>query len=254
MGGQTSRRGISIRCAGRLGAALICAAIAPPLTAQSTRDLAAFSALMVSPAAALPPLASDNGTAIPDVSSLGLAYGRWRYDIDDAIHHNVGATLTRRIASSRTSVSLTGAYLSASCDCSGWGSAGVSILSQLWSSALTGGPQSRTSMHVGLNLAVGGARYAGSGAASAYSAAGELDLGGSASFVGGTRLALSVFPGFGMGHLTSADATATGTRPMFGAAAAWTFRRGVALDLGAQRVILNGGPTQFGAGISWRVR
>jgi hypothetical protein len=251
------RRAPMLRAGAPLSAFLsgaIIAASPVPLTAQSTRDLAAFSALMVSPAAALPPLATDNGTATPDRSNLAISYGRWRYDIDDAIHHNVGATITRRIASSRTSVSFTGAYLSASCDCSGWGSAGVSILSQLWSSALTGGPPSRTSMHVGLNLAAGVARYAGAGAASAYSAAGELDVAGSTSFVGGTRLALSVFPGFGMGHLNSADATATGTRPMMGAAAAWTFRRGLALDLGAERVILKGGPTQFGAGISWRAR
>jgi hypothetical protein len=113
-------------------------------------------------------------------------------------------------------------------------------------------------MHLGLNLATGGARYAGPGAATALSAAGELELGGSTSFVSGSRLAVSIFPGFGMGHLTSADATAiaatSGTRPMFGAAAAWKFRDGLSIDVGFERVILTGGPTQMGAGVSWRLR
>ena len=236
------------------GACLLVTVGTSRLAGQSTRDLSAFSALIVSPIAALPPVATDNGTAAPDASRLDARYGRWRYDVDDAIHDNVGVTYTQRIGSSATSVSLTGAYLSLSCQCSGWGSAGVSILSQLWSSALPGSQQSRYSMHVGLNLAAGGARYAGSGAASGLSAAGELEVGGSTSFVADSRLALSVFPGFGVGHLNSADATATGTRPMLGAAAAWKFRRGFALDLGAERVILKGGPTQLGAGISWRVR
>jgi hypothetical protein len=108
-------------------------------------------------------------------------------------------------------------------------------------------------MHVGLNLAFGGARYAGTGAASAYSGAGELDVGGSTSFIGKSRLAFSIFPGFGMGHLNSADATATGTRPMLGAATSWTFRGRLAFDLGIERVVLKGGPTQVGAGLSWRV-
>jgi hypothetical protein len=234
-------------------AGLLTAASAASLSAQSIRDLSAFSALMVSPVAALPPVASDNGSAMPDRSTFTVSYGRWRYDIDDAIHHNVGGTFIRRIGASRTSVALTGAYLSASCDCSGWGSAGVSILSQLWSSALTAGPPSRSSMHVGLNLAAGGARYAGTGAATAYSAAGELDVGGSTSFVGESRLAFSVFPGFGMGHLSSVDATETGMRPMFGAATSWRSQLGLALEIGVERVILKGGPTQFGAGISWRV-
>jgi hypothetical protein len=243
---QSTRRG--------LVAILLTGITSAPLAGQSTRDLSAFSALVVSPIAALPPMATDNGTSTPERSTLDIRYGRWRYDIDDAIHDNVGVTFTQRIGSSATSVSLTGAYLSLSCECSGWGSAGVSILSQLWSSALPGPQQSRHSMHLGLNLAAGGARYAGSGAASGLSAAGELEVGGSTSFVAGSRLALSVFPGFGLGHLSSADATATGTRPMLGAAAAWTFRHGVALSLGAERVFLEGGPTQLGAGISWRLR
>ncbi len=224
------------------------------LASQSTSDLTAFSALVVSPIAALPPLATDNGTSTPDRSTLDVRYGRWRYDINDAIHDNVGVSFTQRLGSTATSVSLSAAYLSLSCDCSGWGSAGVSILSQLWSSALPGPAETRRSMHVGLNLALGGARYAGAGAASGVSAAGELEIGGSTSFVANSRLALSVFPGFGMGHFSSADATETGTRPMLGAAAAWKFRHGFSIDVGAERVVLSGGPTQLGAGVSWRLR
>lgn len=234
-------------------AALLCAFFAPSLGAQSTRDLTAFSALIVSPIAALPPLATDNGTPTPDRSTLDVRYGRWRYDVDDAIHDNVGVSFTQRLGASATSVSLSAAYLSLSCDCSGWASAGVSILSQLWSSALPGPQETRRSMHVGLELAAGGARYAGAGAASGLSAAGELEVGGSTSFVAGSRLAVSVFPGFGVGHLNSADATATGTRPMFGAAVAWKLRHGFSIDVGAERVILTGGPTQVGAGVSWRL-
>jgi hypothetical protein len=222
--------------------------------AQSVQDLAAFSALIVSPVGALPPVAADNGSALPDRASLAVDYGRWRFDIDDAIHDNVGITATHRVGSFPTSVSATGAVLSLSCECAGWIAGGVSISSTLWSSALRGVREERRTLHVGVNLSAGGAQYLGAGHASGASAAGELDVGGSSSFIAGSRLALSLLPGIGSGHLNSADVTATGTRPLFGVAASWRFRHGVAIDLGAERVVLKGGPTQIGAGISWHAR
>jgi hypothetical protein len=218
--------------------------------AQSTGDLAAFSSLIVSPSGALPPSASDNGRALPDVAVIAVSYGRWRYDINDAIHHNLGATVTRRIGASATSVSLTAAYLSVSCDCAGWMSGGVSLTSRMLSIPVD---RLRTgaSGHIDLQLMTGGARYSGDGHASAYSVATAVDVGGSFLLRGSSRLAFSVIPGFGLGHLTSADETDAGTRPLLGAAISWRSRHGVSLDVGARRVVLKGGPTQFGMGIAW---
>lgn len=249
-------QGPMIRLAATVSVPLLFAGLCSErVSAQSTKDLAAFSALIVSPIGSLPPTATDNGTSIPDRATLGVSYGRWRYDIDDAIHHNVGVTVTERLGSSAASIALTGAYLSLSCECSGWASGGVSIRSMLWTSALPApSAMSRTTVRVGLNLAAGGARYSGVGHATGVSGDGELDLGVSTMWIGGSRLALSLLPGLGIGHLSSADATATGARPLFGAAAAWRFRRGIAIDVGAERVVLRGGPTQFGAGISWHER
>jgi hypothetical protein len=227
---------------------------ARPASAQSLQDLAGFSALIVSPVGALPPVASDNGSALPDRATLAVDYGRWRFDIDDAIHDNVGITASHRLGSFPATVSATGAMLSLSCDCAGWVAGGVSISSTLWSSALRGVREERRTLHVGVRLSAGGAEYLGAGHASGASAAGELDVGGSTSFIAGSRLALSLVPGFGSGHLNSADVTATGTRPLFGVAASWRFRHGVAIDLGTERVVLKGGPTQLGIGMSWHAR
>ena len=218
--------------------------------AQSTSDLAAFSALIVSPSGALPPSASDNGRALPDVAAFAVSYGRWRYDIDDAIHHNLGATVTRRIGASATSVSMTAAYLSLSCDCAGWMSGGVSLTSRMLSvpaDRLRAG----ASGHIDLQLMTGGARYSGDGHASAYSAAAAVDVGGSVALRGSSRLALSLIPGVGLGHLTSADETGGGTRALLGAAISWRSRHGVSLDVGTRRIVLTGGPTQFGMSIAW---
>jgi hypothetical protein len=233
---------------------LVCALVlttpAASARAQSTNDLAAFNALIVSPAGALPPAAIDNGRALPDVAVITVSYGRWRYNIDDAIHHNLGATATRRIGASGTSVSLTGAYLSLSCDCAGWVSGGVSLTSRLLG---VSADQFRAGVggHIDLQLMTGGARYTGDGNASAYSAAAAVDMGGSVSLRGSSRLALSVIPGVGFGHLTSADETGGDVRPLLGAAISWRSRHGVSLEIGARRVVVTGGPTQFGMSIAW---
>lgn len=245
---------LTARSAGSvLACALALAGMSGRAIAQSPGDLAAFNALIVSPVGALPPTAGDDGRPLPDRASLFVKYGRWRYDVNDAIHENVGLSIHHRLGSSATSVSVTGAYLSSSCDCSGWSSGGVSLTSVAWSTASLG--QSRaTAAHASVELMAGGARFSGAGHASAYSVAAALDLGGSLPVGHSSRFALSVIPGIGYGHLTSVDETGGGTRPVLGAAMSLTFSGGVALDIGARRIVLSGGPTQIGGGVSWHRR
>jgi hypothetical protein len=218
--------------------------------AQSTSDLAAFSALIVSPTGALPPTASDNGRPVPNADAVSVAYGRWRFDINDAIHHNVGVTLAHRLGATSTSVSVTGAYLSLSCDCAGWTSAGVSLHSRLLS-VIGGGIGAQRSGHVDVELSAGGARYSGEGHAFANAGTAAVDVGGSVALAGRSRLAFSVIPGMGFGHLASADENDGGARPLIGGAVSWRSRHGVAINIGAQRVVLSGGPTQFGMSVAW---
>lgn len=246
---------LTARVAGPIIAcALALVGVSGRVAAQSANDLAAFNALIVSPVGALPPSAIDDGHPLPDRASLLMSYGRWRYDINDAIHENVGLTVRHRLASSRTSVSVTGAYLSASCDCSGWSSAGVSINSIAWSTMPSRGMNTRTAARLSLELMAGGARFLGAGHATAYSFATAIDVGGSVRVGGSSRLAFSLIPGIGYGHLKSVDEKGGGTRPLLGAAASWMFARGISLHVGARRIALPGGPTQLGGGISWHRR
>ncbi|MEO7083632.1 MAG: hypothetical protein ABI442_17690 [Gemmatimonadaceae bacterium] len=227
--------------------------LGPAASAQSHSDLSAYSALVVSPVGALTPVALDDGRAVPERMSVGLNYERWRFDINDAIHNNVGVTLSHRLGSSNTSLSATGAYLSASCDCSGWLSGGVSLRSILLSTAGPGDrPRSGVTGHVAVDVEAGGARFQGIGAASGYSAAANADIGGSVSIRGSSRIAISVTLGLGWGHLSSADESGDGFRPVYGAAVSWKLPRGVSVDFGARRIVLKGGPTGYGGGISWR--
>lgn len=216
-----------------------------------TRDIVAFDAMVVSPIGALPPRTTDNGSPLPERTSGSISYGQWRYDIDDAIHNNVGLTYSHRLGNTGNSIAITGATLALSCQCSGWISGGVSLSSRVWNSTRRSEIAPRTSFHVGTQLMAGGARYLGEGTASAYSAAAVLDLGASLAVHGDSRLALSILPGVGGGHLWSRDLSGDGIRPVIGAALGWRFHRGIAVDLGARRISLAGGPTQYGLGVTW---
>ena len=76
--------------------------------AQTLRDIAAWDALVVSPIGALPPRMHDElfvGTRTP--AELSVRYGRWRYDEDDAIHNDIGLTVTHGFGATRTDIAVT---------------------------------------------------------------------------------------------------------------------------------------------------
>jgi hypothetical protein len=223
--------------------------------AQTSGDLGALGALMVSPVGALPATATEYALGAP-ASALSLAYGGWRYDIDDGVHNNVGLTYWRRVGASRFSVAATGAYLSLSCPCAVWMSGGVAATAVLWTGARRSGTGSAErpglTAHAAIRASLGGARFTGARHAGALSSAALLDLGVGFPVLGSHRLTLVVLPGMGSGRLTSADLMASGSRPLLGAAASLGLGGGFSLDFGTQRVMIADAPRQYGGGLSWR--
>ncbi|HEY2066258.1 MAG TPA: hypothetical protein VGG84_09905 [Gemmatimonadaceae bacterium] len=222
--------------------------------AQSIGDLAAWDALMVTPAGALPPRAHDLLFGDSPRTELSFQYGRWRYDVDDAIHNDFGVTVTRALSVARTSISLTAAYLSLSCGtCAAWVSGGLEARTQLITRRLTGDSSRDVRVSAGVVASGGAARFLGEGHATAGSIAGAASL-GVAFPVSSSRVSLTVLPGVGIGRFSSVDQDAYGTRPMLGASAACVLPWGMVADLGIQRVYIDGGPTQVGLGLTWRTR
>lgn len=218
------------------------------LAAQSAGDRAAWDALILSPLGALAPLSrppvDDDGRQ----SNVWLRYGRWRYDVDDAIHNNTGVTVFRQVPFASSELSITAAYLSLSCAaCPSWISGGLSLQSTLWE----GSALEETSASVGLRTEVGAAHYRGQSQTTAASAASALVVGVGLPFIRESHLSATVSPGFGMGRIALVDGIHNGARPTLGAALAWTSKSGLGLNIGMQRIVIAGGPTQLGAGIGW---
>src|ERR1035437_1523257 len=78
--------------------------------AQSASQLGAWLGLMLSPVGALAPVAVDPREIAHGADVLSLRSGRWRYDVEDAVHDNIGLAWSHSLGFARTQVTLTGAY------------------------------------------------------------------------------------------------------------------------------------------------
>lgn len=235
-----------------LALSVVLSVAVPPAGGQSAGDLAAWDALMVTPIGALPPRVHDPLYSDGRRTELAFRYGRWRYDQDDAIHNDFGFTFARALGFANTSLSATAAYLSLSCGtCGSWISGGLEAQTLLISHQVAGDSVRDVTASATLITTAGAARYLGEGRASAGSFA------GSASFalvfpLGSTRMLVAILPGMGVGRFASIDQDAYGTRPIFGATAAWILPWGMVADLGFRHVYIGGGPNEIGLGLSWR--
>lgn len=239
------------RIVGGLLAVSTALSIGRRVEAQSTGDIAAWDALMVTPVGALPPRGHDALFGDSPRTELSFRYGRWRYDIDDAIHNDFGVTVTRAFGVAHTSLSLTAAYLSLSCGtCSAWMSGGLEARTRLINRRIAGDSSRDVAVSAGVVASGGVARFLGDGHATAGSLAGAASFG--VTFpVASSRVSLTVLPGVGIGRFSSVDEDAYGTRPTLGASAACVLPWGMVADLGIQRIYIDGGPSQIGLGLSW---
>ena len=225
------------------------------LAAQTLSQLAAFDGLMLSPIGALSPFVHDPLDAGKPGDEFGFRYGRWRYDVDDAVHDNVGLTWARRFTFARTEVALTGAYAAVECGtCSGWVMGGLSVRSTVVERVAAAERESTWRASAGMQLDIGGARYRGVERASTTSASITLPVEVVAPLRWTNSIGVAVLPGFGYGNISSTDVSQSGVVPMVGGSLMWAITSRVVLGVGVQRLIIPNGTTQVGASFLWDTR
>ena len=218
------------------------------LAAQSAGDRAAWNAIILSPVGALAPLARDPVDDEVRQPNLWVRYGRWRYNSDDAIHNNIGVTVFHQLPLPSSELSITAAYVSLSCgQCPSWISGGASINSTLWQQ----GDLDEGYRSLGVRADVGGSHYHGSSQTNAGSIGAAVVAGVGVPLTENSHLSATISPGVGMGRIALVDGVHQGTRPTLGAALAWIHATGLAINLGIQRIIISGGPTEVGAALGW---
>ena len=232
------------------GALLASGVVACVVAAQSDSDRAAWNAMMLSPVGALAPLARDPLDDDTRQADVWIRYGRWRYDVDDAIHNTVGVTVSRPIPFplASTELSLTGAYVSLSCSmCPSWISGGASLSSTL----VQQGEIDDHFTSLGVRADVGGAHYRGSSQTDAGSFTTAVVAGLGVPLILNWHLSATMSPGIGTGRIALADGIHSGTRRTLGAALALIHASGLALNVGMQKIMIAGGPTEVGAALGW---
>ncbi len=229
-----------------------CALGARRAAAQSAGQIGAWDGLMLSPVGALTPVAHDPGEVSAGAREISLRYGRWHYDADDAVHDNFGVTWTYHFGFARSQLSLTAAYGLTECPtCSGWVMGGVELQSGLWSHSVATTWGRPATLGVEVRGAAGGARYRGTDAASAFSFAAAVPLELSLPVFSSSRVTASIVPGAGYGRIVGVDVVQGGVLPLIGASVGLTITSRFSVNLGVQRILLAGTPTQLGTALSW---
>lgn len=224
-------------------------------SAQSVGEQAAWDGLSLSPIGGLSPLARVPGELRAGGSDISLRYGRWRYDPDDAMHDTFGLTWARRLPFASVRLEITGAYALVECPtCSGSVMGGIDFASTLLQHGTEDESRNPVRTSVGLRLSFGGARSLGTDRSTAGSTAITLPMDLALPLGRRSSFTISIQPGFGYGHIASTDFGAGGILPLFGAAISLHAGPRVGVHVGMERVFIDGGPTQVGAGLSWRLR
>lgn len=226
-------------------------AVALPISvqAQTEKDFAAWTAMMVTPVGALPPVMlvpSMKGGA--RAGAFAFSASRWKFDgSGEEANYNYGISYAHPVAQ-KAMASGTLAYMRPGCSgggCDGTLMLGGDLQAPVWENA-TVSSGGQTTFGVNLKGSLGWGRFLGSGNQNALSLVGTVPL--TARFTMSNKSLLSAFlaPGFGFGRITfGGSPSESGSRPLVGGGIAWTSADGIGVHLGIQKILIKETFTKF---------
>ncbi len=223
--------------------ALLLATLAPAAHAQDAGDVAAYIALLFTPAGALPPQVTPAMSGLTQTRTRArVQYGR----VGDLDANNLGFGLD--FGRGRGSAGLTLGVGFRDCDgCDEVIMAGAHLEGVLGSKPIsTSTPDVR--LNVGLRGDVGFAR---ADDATALTAVVGAPVSVSAP-AGELRFVPFLLPGFGFGRLSNGDSD-SGIRFLLGGGVGLVGAGGLMLDIAFQKVFIDHGDTQVGIGVAWNI-
>lgn len=220
---------------------------ATSLVAQSAGGVAAYTALVVSPPGGLPPTLTNvllgRTAASPE---FGVRYGQW----DDApiTTRDFGAT-GRLGMGTKASVGATAGYAHPNCGgCEGNWMIGV-VADQRYALASHGSEPDATTVVYALSEDLGFAKPRSS---SGHAISLSVHAPTATVFRRGeVAIAPFISPGYGFGQTDDGSQTDSGVRPMLGGGIGIAnLRSGLGVTISAERVMMDGARTVFGASLS----
>jgi hypothetical protein len=205
--------------------------------AQDFGDIAAYAALILTPAGGLVPLPPPGGPATK--SAFLLRYGLIDGEFGSSLNH---FAVSGDFGTGRGRLGLTLGYSACSDDCdNGSVMAGLDYTVSLTQNVIS----------VGLRPALGFSKPT-EGDGNALSAALSLPLGVDFSGTTGPVFTPYLVPGLGFGRVSGGDESESGMRPMLGGGFAISGRQtALSVHLGFQKVFIDEGEMTFGLGLSF---
>jgi hypothetical protein len=223
-------------------------AIAQP----SAGDVAAWGAMMATPIGAFAPMSAGpmKGVAVTG-KSAALRLSNWKQTGATDGVMNIGGTYVTK-AGTNAVLNATAGYSMPGCSgCDGTVMLGADVVSPLWGQPATA--ENSMALNANLQGSLGFGKNMGTNGPTALSLAVGVPVGMTMEQANKSKIALFVTPGFGFGRLSANSASESGTRPFFGLGGEWTSPAGWALHLGIQKVMIDNGPTNLGAGFNWKL-
>ena len=243
-----------VHVAAWLGIAAIVGGVAEPARGQDQGDVAAFFALLLTPTGALPPVVrAPMLQGAPDGSTFQARYGRYEFDGADQTIHNIGLGADLRAGAGWTGVTVA----LQTCDgCDGTILLGLDYTTPLVQLPIGADQTVRNTsvLSVALTPSAGLSRPLDSDANVFFiSGSVALPVSISTQFRGATQLVPFLAPGFGIGLIAGEGDTESGVRFMLGGGLGVAgLGPGLGITVGFQKIFIEGGPTQWGLGLTFR--
>lgn len=240
------RRSITTAVAAGLVAMSFNTASAQP----SAQDFAAFAALVSTPIGAFAPMSAGpaKGAALSG-SSISLRVSSFKFEGATESNNTIGGSYTMK-AGTNALVNANLGYQMCGTDC-GTIMLGADLISPLWAQPATA--EKNMAFSANLQGSVGYGLDQSPAEANALSFAVGIPVGVAMEQENKSRISAFVTPGFGWGKVSATGASESGTRPFFGVGGEWVAPAGWALHVGIQKVMIDDGPTNVGAGFNWKL-
>lgn len=231
----------------KLLVAVVLCAPAMSARAQSIGDVVAFAALVGTPTAGVSPVARQWMSSVPQ-TRIGVD-AQWGHVSGNGTSINtITGGVTVPIASGRGDIGISAGYFQPSCapaSCDGNFVAGTVVEGRVLQSQMQG-----ATFTLGLS---GRAGFAAPSGGTIWSASAGVPL-SLAIGSGASKLQVVPFvtPALGWGRVSGGGASESGSRFMLGGGiGVLSSSSGLGLNVGVQKVFIEGGKTVFGAGFSW---
>ena len=222
----------------------------------SAKDFAAYTAMMFTPIGSFAPMSAGpaKGAEIGR-NSVALRVSNYKEKGATDGVMAIGGSYITKVGTNAVVNGTVGISMPGCTDCESVMMLGADVISPLWAQPATA--ENNMAITANLQGSLGLGRQGGDVSSTAMSLSVGVPVGIAMEQANKSRISLFLTPGFGFGRLSQSSGgesvSESGTRPFFGLGGEWTSPAGWALHLGIQKVMIDNGPTNLGAGFNYKL-